>query len=75
MCFFLGKTMNHKAGSLQLLVENLVKTWEMEASHFKVYSQWNTIDHAKYSISANGGLVSFELVYTLRRCKTMITIF
>ncbi len=52
--------MNHKAGSLQLLVENLVKTWEIEVSHFKVYSQWNTIDHAKYSISANGGLVSFS---------------
>eukprot|EP00435_Cladocopium_sp_Y103_P058088 s682_g20.t1 len=25
-----GKTKNHAAGSLELIVENLVKTWEME---------------------------------------------
>jgi len=32
-----GKTKNHAAGSLELIVENLVKTWEMatwELSHF-----------------------------------------
>ena len=27
------KTMNHKPGSLEKIVENLVKTWEMEVSH------------------------------------------
>ena len=27
------RTRHHKAGSLEELVENLVKTWEMEASH------------------------------------------
>lgn len=27
------KTMNHKEGSLEQIVENLVKTWEMESSH------------------------------------------
>jgi len=28
-----GKTMNHKKGSLEELVENVVKLWEFEASH------------------------------------------
>ena len=27
------KIKNHKAGSLEKIVENLVKTWEMESSH------------------------------------------
>ena len=27
------KTNNHAAGSLEKLVENIVKTWEMESSH------------------------------------------
>ena len=28
-----GKTRQHQAGSLEKLVENLVKTWEMESTH------------------------------------------
>ena len=28
-----GRTKQHKEGSLEKIVENLVKTWEMEASH------------------------------------------
>ena len=28
-----GKTKNHAEGSLESVVENLVKTWEMERSH------------------------------------------
>jgi hypothetical protein len=31
--FFTGKSQNHASGSLEEVVENLVKTWEMEASH------------------------------------------
>ena len=30
---FQGKTKNHPVGSLEMIVENLVKTWEMERSH------------------------------------------
>ena len=33
--------MNHAAGSLEEVVENLVKTWEMEASHKTDFSQVN----------------------------------
>lgn len=31
--FMAEKQMNHKDGSLEQVVENLVKTWEMESSH------------------------------------------
>ena len=37
--FIQGKTMNHPPGSLEEIVENLVKTWEMEASHKINFSQ------------------------------------
>lgn len=33
-----GKTYNHEEGSLEKMLENLIRTWEMESSH-KVYSK------------------------------------
>ena len=42
-------------GSLEETVENLVKSWESEASHKADLSQWKTIDHDNYCISVNGG--------------------
>jgi len=33
LAFMKGKVYNHKGGSLEEVVENLVKTWEMERSH------------------------------------------
>ena len=36
-------------------MENLVKTWETEASHFADMSQWTTIDHNNYKVQVNGG--------------------
>ena len=50
-----GKTQNHAANSLEEVVENLVKSWETEASHKVDMSQWNTIDHDAYQIQTNGG--------------------
>ena len=44
-------------GSLEEVVENLVKTWEMEASHKKNMSQWTTIDYENYCTQSNGGCV------------------
>ncbi|BFZ60549.1 hypothetical protein YB2330_001586 [Saitoella coloradoensis] len=49
------KTTNHEAGSLQWLVQNLVKNWEKEASYKTVASEWRTIDHEKYTFHVNGG--------------------
>ena len=47
--------MNHEAGSLPSLVENLVKNWEIEASFKSNLADWRTVDHASYTFSINGG--------------------
>lgn len=47
--------MNHAAGSLPQLVENLVKNWEVEASFKPRLQDWRTIDHENYSFAINGG--------------------
>ncbi|KAH6880400.1 hypothetical protein B0T10DRAFT_143909 [Thelonectria olida] len=49
------KVMNHKAGSLQELVENVVKNWEIEASYKPNPEEWRTINHKKYQFRLNGG--------------------
>lgn len=54
--FLLGKTKNHPPGSLELFVENFVKTWEMEATHKEFY-QWTTVDQSAYEVQSNGGRV------------------
>lgn len=51
---------------MEELVENLVKTWEMEASHKTDLNQWTTINHDDYSIQVNGlealdGKIAFEI--------------
>ena len=60
------KKKNLYPGSLEILVENLVKTWETQASHFKDFSQWTTIDHDNYTIKVNDdeeleGTVAYEV--------------
>lgn len=54
--YFKGKYKNHKPGSLELVVENLVKTWEFESSHKKDVGAWTTIDQtdAFEGFAANG---------------------
>ena len=37
------------------MVENLVKKWEMQASHFADFNQWTEVDHENYKVSVNGG--------------------
>ena len=46
--------MNHEAGSLPDLVQNLVKNWEIEASFKTKLSEWKTISPEEYSFSING---------------------
>lgn len=48
-----GKSKNHPEGSWEQIVEDLVKTWEMEASHKADINQWKTIT-PDWTISANG---------------------
>jgi hypothetical protein len=49
------KRMNHEAGSLPDLVENLVKNWEIEASFKTKLEDWRTVNHEKYTFAVNGG--------------------
>jgi hypothetical protein len=49
-----AKSMNHAAGSLPQLVENLVKNWEIEASFKTKLEDWRTVNHSKYTFSMNG---------------------
>jgi hypothetical protein len=53
--FVKSKSMCHEEGSLALVVENLVKTWEMERSHKLDPTTYETVDQEKFSMSANGG--------------------
>lgn len=50
-----GRFANLLLGSLEEIVENLVKTWEAQASHFKNFYQWTTVDHDDYNVRVNGG--------------------
>lgn len=42
-------------GSLERMVENLIKNWEVEASHKLDVSQWRTVDPKAYKFACNGG--------------------
>lgn len=46
--------MNHEAGSLPDLVQNLVKNWGIGASFKTKLSDWRTINPDEYSFSING---------------------
>lgn len=54
LAFFQGRTSVHAIGSLEDVVENAVKRWEMEATHLS-FGDWETVDHDSYAVSANGG--------------------
>lgn len=45
----------HEAKSLETMVENLVKNWEVEASHKLDVREWRTVDLDNYAFSVNGG--------------------
>ena len=51
------RTKQHPDGSLEKVVENLVKTWEMERSHKLDFKEHQSVDQEKFAISANGGKV------------------
>ncbi|KAL1636405.1 hypothetical protein SLS58_009824 [Diplodia intermedia] len=48
------KQMNHEAGSLIQMVENLVKNWEIEASFKPRIEDWRTVDAPNYTFAING---------------------
>ena len=42
-------------GSIEEVVENLVKEWEMQASHIEDTDTWSTISKTKYTLRVNEG--------------------
>lgn len=46
---------NHAEGSLNAIAHNLVKTFEMEATHKVNPSQWMSVVQDKFTMSTNGG--------------------
>ena len=55
LLFFQGKSKNHLPGSLEFIVENLVKKWEMEMTHFKDEKDWTTVNLEECKVQVNGG--------------------
>lgn len=55
LAYLKGKTMNHPAGSLEQVVEDLVKSWESERSHKLDTAKHKTVDSENFSIQNNGG--------------------
>lgn len=49
-----GKSMNHPEGSLEAVVEGLVKTWEFERSHKVDVNEHKSVNADKFLIGANG---------------------
>lgn len=53
LVFFRGRSVVHPEGSLEAIVEDAVKTWEMEATHLP-FSDWRSVQQDEYSVIANG---------------------
>ncbi|KAK6085798.1 Pathogen-related protein [Seiridium cupressi] len=49
------KQKSHAPDSLEDLVQNLVKNWEIEASFKTSVSEWRTVDPSTYTFAINGG--------------------
>jgi len=50
-----GSKCNHLEGSLEAIVQNLVRTFEMEASYKTNPEQWLSIVNNKFRMTTNGG--------------------
>ncbi|KAK8706283.1 hypothetical protein V6N13_049855 [Hibiscus sabdariffa] len=50
-----GRTKEWEEGSLEEIVQNAVKTWEMELSHKVRLQDFKSINHEKFKLIVNGG--------------------
>ncbi|XP_060589607.1 uncharacterized protein LOC132744835 [Ruditapes philippinarum] len=53
--FLAERTKVHKEGSLEKVVEDLVKTWEMETGNKLNPKDWVTVDQDNFFVRVNGG--------------------
>jgi hypothetical protein len=58
LVYFQGKSKNHKLGSLEMIVENLVKKWEMELTHIPNFKNWSTVEPDEFCAQVNSGPVT-----------------
>jgi len=53
--YFQYRTKIHPEGSLESIVNKLVKNWEVESHHIADAKQWKTMDTTKFKAALNGG--------------------
>eukprot|EP01035_Chromulina_nebulosa_P001993 gene1993-2681_t len=51
--YFEGRTKIHSAGSLEAVVQNLVKNWEVESHHIEDTKFWQTMNVEKFTAYSN----------------------
>jgi len=53
--YFEHRSKKHAEGSLEAVVQNLVKNWEVESHHIADIKQWKTMDVQNFRAILNGG--------------------
>lgn len=53
--YFKNRSKAHEAGTLESVVNKLVKNWEVESHHVADVKQWKTMETSGFKISLNGG--------------------
>lgn len=53
--YFELRSKKHAQGSLEAVVQNLVKNWEVESHHIADIHHWQTMDITKFQAALNGG--------------------
>jgi len=53
--YFDNRVMQHQEGSLEALVQKLVKNWEVDSRHVASPHQWKSMDVSKFRVAVNGG--------------------
>eukprot|EP00438_Fugacium_kawagutii_P004821 Skav226388 [mRNA] locus=scaffold1631:52006:57687:+ [translate_table: standard] len=53
--YFENRVMNHAEGSLEALIQKLMKNWDVECRHIADIHQWQTVDIGKFKAALNGG--------------------
>lgn len=65
--YFEGRTKTHPEGSLEKVVQTLVKNWEVEAHHIADTKFWQTMNVDKFQLYANDLRCPFSAAMTAER--------
>lgn len=53
--YFAGRSKKHPEGSLEAVVQKIVKNWEVDSHHVLKPGDWTTMNGNKFTFSVNGG--------------------